>query len=189
MSFIFLKCPCLGIGACIHVQPSRQEFAKPERIIKFISSLITPVLSYSTRCGCFDIWERVKPKQISLIKMCERFLYGWRFIVSWTYFSPMYDSSKTILNSLQRIAEYLSQNTKKIVCNSFILSKFNYWPLVWHICNTKNRQKNEKIQERAVRIILNDYQSDYKALLEASGRELMYISRLKKLACFVYKSW
>ena len=34
--------------------------------------------------------------------------------------------------------------------------------------------------------VWNDYQSYYKALLQISGRELMYISRLKKLACFVY---
>ena len=93
------------------------------------------------------------------------------------------------LNSLQRIAKYLSQNTKKIVFNSFILSNFNYRPLVWHICSIKNTQKAEKIQERGLRIILNDYQSDYKTLLESSGRELMYISRLKKLAMFVYKSY
>ena len=39
------------------------------------------------------------------------------------------------LNSLQRIAKYLSQNTKKIVFNSFILSNFNYCPSVWHICS------------------------------------------------------
>ena len=51
------------------------------------------------------------------------------------------------LNSLQRIAKYLSQKTKKIVFNSFILSNFNYCPLVWHICSIKNTQKIEKIQE------------------------------------------
>ena len=34
------------------------------------------------------------------------------------------------LNSLQRIAKYLSQNTKKIVFNSFILSNFDYFSYV-----------------------------------------------------------
>ena len=91
------------------------------------------------------------------------------------------------LNSLQRIAKYLSQRTKNVVFNSFIMSNFSYCPLVWHICSVKNTKKVEKIQERGLRIVWNDYQSDYKTLLEISGRELMYISRLKKLACFVYK--
>ena len=89
--------------------------------------------------------------------------------------------------SLQRIAKYLSQRTKNVVFNSFIMSNFSYRPLVWHICSVKNTKTVEKIQERGLRIVWNDYQSDYKTLSEISGRELMYISRLKKPACFVYK--
>ena len=58
---------------------------------------------------------------------------------------------------------------------------------MWHICIVKNTKNVEKIQERDLRIVLNDYQSDYKTLLETSRREMMYISRLKKLVCFVYK--
>ena len=91
------------------------------------------------------------------------------------------------VNSLQRIAKYLSQKTKNVVFNSFIMSNFSYCPLVWHICSVKSTKKVETIQERGLRIVLNDYQSDYKTLLEISGRELMCISRLKKLASFVYK--
>ena len=53
-----------------------------------------------------------------------------------------------------------------------------------YICSVK---KVDKIQERDLRIVWNDYQSDYKTLLEISGRELMYIFILKKLASFVYK--
>ena len=91
------------------------------------------------------------------------------------------------LNSLQRIAKYLSQRTKNVVFNSFIVSNFSYSLLVWHICSVQNTKKVEKMQERGLRIVWNDDQSDYKTLLEISGRDLMYISRLKKLACFVYK--
>ena len=67
------------------------------------------------------------------------------------------------------------------------MSNFSYCPLVWHLCSVKNTTKVEKIRERGLRIVWNDYQSDYKTLLEISGRELVYISRLKTLACFVYK--
>ena len=77
------------------------------------------------------------------------------------------------LNSLQRIAKYLSQRTKNVVFKSFIMSNFSYYPLVCHICSVKNTKKVEKIQERDLWIVWNDYQSDYKTLLEISGRELM----------------
>ena len=53
------------------------------------------------------------------------------------------------LNSLQRIAKYLSQKTKKIVFNSFILSNFNYCPLVWHICSIKIHKKLRKFKKEA----------------------------------------
>ena len=41
----------------------------------------------------------------------------------------------------------------------------------------------EKIQERGLRIIYNDYVSSYKELLLSSGEDLLYVSRLKKFLC------
>ena len=92
------------------------------------------------------------------------------------------------LNSLRRLAPYLDMNTRKLLFNSFILSNFNYCPLVWHHCSTKNTLKMEKIQERGLRIILQDYKSTYNELLQTTGRDFLYISRLKKMMLFVYKS-
>ena len=45
------------------------------------------------------------------------------------------------------------------------------------------------MQDRSLRITLNDYQFDYKTLLESSGQELTYISRRKGLVYFVYKAF
>ena len=53
------------------------------------------------------------------------------------------------LNSLQRIAKYLSQRTKNVVFNSFIMSNFSYCPLVWHICSIKNTKKWRKFKKGA----------------------------------------
>ena len=53
------------------------------------------------------------------------------------------------LNSLQRIAKYLSQRTKNVVFNSFIMSNFSYCSLVWHICSVKNTKKWRKFKKGA----------------------------------------
>ena len=38
---------------------------------------------------------------------------------------------------------------------SFFMSNFNYCPLIWHFCGEKKIQKKiEKIQERALRFII-----------------------------------
>ena len=49
--------------------------------------------------------------------------------------------------------------------------------------------KNVKKQGRGLRIIVhNDYASSYNDLLQKSGKDLMYVFRLKTIASFVYKS-
>jgi hypothetical protein len=47
---------------------------------------------------------------------------------------------------------------------TFILSNFNYCPVTWHFCSEKNTKKIEKIQERALRFIYEDYENTYENL-------------------------
>jgi hypothetical protein len=46
-----------------------------------------------------------------------------------------------------------------------MLSNFNFCPLAWHFCSKANTIKLEKIQERALRFIYEDYNSTYEKLL------------------------
>ena len=91
------------------------------------------------------------------------------------------------LSALRRLSKLLDTKTKLIIFNSFILSNFNYCPLVWHHCSIENVRKMEKIQERGLRYVFNDTTSSYSELLSRSNKNLLYIERLKKLALFVYK--
>ena len=61
------------------------------------------------------------------------------------------------LNALIRIKRYISMDQRKRICESFILSNFNYCPLVWHFCSKTSMHKIEKIQERALRFLNNDF--------------------------------
>ena len=71
---------------------------------------------------------------------------------------------------------------KEVLLNSFVYSNFNYCPLVWHFCSSKSLYKIEKIQERALRLLRNDFTSDYAELLKNSGKATMEIKRLRCLA-------
>ena len=64
------------------------------------------------------------------------------------------------LNAWKRLGFYISLDTCKILANSFIISNFNYCPLVWYYSRAKQLQKIEKIQERILRFLHNDYVSD-----------------------------
>ena len=91
------------------------------------------------------------------------------------------------LSALARLSKILDRDTKLTVFNSFVLSNFNYCPLVWHHCSIADNRKIEKIQERGLRFIYNDCQSSYSELLSRANKNILYIERLKKLAVFVFK--
>ena len=48
--------------------------------------------------------------------------------------------------------------------------------------------KIEKIQERVVRFVYNDYKTDYLTLLDTKGESTMYLKRIRIMAQEVYKS-
>ena len=60
------------------------------------------------------------------------------------------------LNALKRLCFHIKLDTRKILANSFIISNFNYCPLVWDFSTAKQLQKIEKTQERVLRFLHDD---------------------------------
>ena len=72
--------------------------------------------------------------------------------------------------------------------NSFVYSNFNYCPLVWYFCSAKPVKEIEKIQEPTLKILYNDFSSDFEFILNKSGKSTMEVKRLKTLALAVFKT-
>ena len=69
-------------------------------------------------------------------------------------------------SALARIAKYMTIDKRKILLNSFVTAQFNYCPLIW-MCHSRTLNKKiNRIHERALRIVYNDYKSNFKELLE-----------------------
>ena len=64
-------------------------------------------------------------------------------------------------------------------------SNFNYCPLIWHFCSQSSTTKLEKNQERALRLIYNDYSSTH--LLKTANTEHLQVKRIKEMACELFK--
>ena len=77
------------------------------------------------------------------------------------------------LNALSRISKYLDTKSKSVLYHSFIASNFNYCPIVWHFCGVVNNNKLEKIQERSLRILFSDYESNVHDLLDSIGGQTL----------------
>ena len=59
---------------------------------------------------------------------------------------------------------------KVAIINSFIYVRFNYCPLVWYFCTCESIRKIQEIQKRCLRIVLDDYDSDYDVLLRKNWK-------------------
>ena len=91
------------------------------------------------------------------------------------------------LNVLKRIGMYLNRLGRLTIYHSFILSNFNYCPLVWHFCGEVNTSKIEKIQERALRFVYLDTTSSYEDLLMKANLPSLKIRRMRELAMAAFK--
>jgi len=92
------------------------------------------------------------------------------------------------VNAFGRISKNLSTECKMNVMNAFILSNFSYCALVYHFCSVKNQRKLEKLQERALRIVFNDYLCEYSQLLDRAKMDSLYVKRCKKIMEHIFKA-
>ena len=91
------------------------------------------------------------------------------------------------LCALLRISPYLDENRKKLLYCSMIKSQFNYCPLVWMFCSRKSNNLINKVQERALRLITNDYQSSFNILLDKCKEFSIHQRHLQTLMIELYK--
>lgn len=92
------------------------------------------------------------------------------------------------IRNLNRIRCYLNQKQLFLLCNSFIISIFNYAPIVWMFCNKSLCSKIDTLHKRALRSVYGDFSSTYEALLQKSGSNRIHELHLRHLLCEVYKT-
>ena len=91
------------------------------------------------------------------------------------------------LNVLARVSTYMSLNQRKEVQSAFILSQFGNCPLVWMFHSRKLNNRINKIQERSLRIVYQDYHSSFKELLEKDKSFTVHHRNIQTLSIELYK--
>ena len=92
------------------------------------------------------------------------------------------------LNALIRLRRFLRIEEREALTQSFVLSNFNYGPLVWMLSSVKSLNKIENLQKRALRFMLSDYESSYGELLTLSGNCVINVRLKKNLYIEIYKT-
>ena len=91
------------------------------------------------------------------------------------------------LNALQRLSKSLDKYSKLAIYKSFIMSNFNFCPVVWMFTSKSSLNRLDDIQRRALRFVLCDYDSCYENLLTAASVPGIRINLLRCLAIEVFK--
>ena len=101
--------------------------------------------------------------------------------------SNMCKKASQQINVLKRIGKYLNFESRKSVYHAFIMSIFNFCPLIWHFCSKSNSEKLEKINFRALKFVYQDFSSSYEDLILKADSSTLHLARLRTLALEIFK--
>ena len=86
-----------------------------------------------------------------------------------------------------RLSRYLHNSEKKWIFNSIIKSQFSYCLLVWMFCSRTSNNMINKLHERSLRIILDDYSSNFSIVLEINNDICNHDRNIQALLIEVFK--
>ncbi len=92
------------------------------------------------------------------------------------------------LNALQRQSKWLDPEVRLDYGRTFVLSSFQYCPLVWYVSCWTDMLAVEHIQKHMLRIVYEDYDSPYEDLLAKCHMSTNESQRSRTLAIEVYKA-
>ena len=92
------------------------------------------------------------------------------------------------LNAIKRLGTKLNEIERKLLIDTHVISYFNYCSTVWHFCGKVEIHKMEKLNERCIRFIYNEYNMDYFELLNNKNLNTLYAQRVKTMCCEIYKT-
>ena len=104
------------------------------------------------------------------------------------YVTELCKKSNQKLRALRRVRNFLSEDQTKFLVNSYILSPFNYCPLVWMFCGKGGSNMIEKCHHRALCALKNNYNLSYDDLLTDCNAVSIHARNLKLLLIEVFKS-
>ena len=91
------------------------------------------------------------------------------------------------LSVLTRLAKFLSADKRRTIFKAFIESQFKYCPLIWMFHSRRMNNKINKLHERSLRIVYDDYSSPFEALLEKDRSFSIHHQNIQCLLTEIFK--
>ena len=88
---------------------------------------------------------------------------------------------------LYRIRQFLDNQQARRLCNAFVLSNFNYCPLIWMYCSKALNAKINLVHKRALRAVTGAFTDSFEELLISEDELTIHQRNLKVLLTEIYK--
>ncbi len=126
------------------------------------------------------IWESCKEKLLGIyIDNKLKFKY---------HISTLCDRAGNKLSALARIRHHFSFEKRRILMKAFVESQFSYCPLVWMFHGRVINKRINRLQERALRMVYEDFTSSFLELLEKDRSCTIHQRNIQALAIEIYKT-
>ena len=104
------------------------------------------------------------------------------------HISSLCKKASAKLNAIKRLYPKPCEKARKLFINTYVLSNFDYCSIVWHFCGIGDNHKIERINERSLRYIYDDYEHDYFEIIHSKNEPTMYVRRLRKMCSEIWKT-
>ena len=92
------------------------------------------------------------------------------------------------VRSLNRFRSVLTNKQLFLLFNTYILSAFNYAPILWMFCSKTSCREIDSIHKRALRAVCQDFSSNYEILLQNSGYRRIHETHLRFILSEIFKT-
>ena len=91
------------------------------------------------------------------------------------------------ISALARVVRFLPFHKRHIILKTFIESQFSYCPLVWMFCSRTMNKKINRIHDRALRLVYQDYTSSFEELLTEDKSLCFHHRNIHQVAIEMFK--
>ena len=92
------------------------------------------------------------------------------------------------LSVLLRLSKFLCLDKRRTHFKSFIEAQFKYCPLIWMFCSGISNKNINRLHERALRLVYDDYSSRFETLLERDSSFTIHHKNIQSMLIEIYKS-
>ena len=91
------------------------------------------------------------------------------------------------LSALTRMISYLTFEKKRLLLKTFFESQFKYCPLTWMFRSRELNNRINRLHERALRLIYNDFTTSFEQLLDKENSFTIHHQNIQSLSIEMYK--